>query len=89
MRVARRNMLIGSMVLMTAAPLLAKPALAKGQTITIWWNQGFYPEEDQAFRDLIAAWEKSSGNTVNLSLITGQALNEKIVSALTSGDVPD
>ena len=70
MRVARRNLLIGSLGLMTAASL-GKPALAKGQTITVWWNQGFYPEEDQAFRNLIAAWEKSSGNTVNLSLITG------------------
>ena len=88
MHVARRNLLIGSLGLMTAASL-GKPALAKGQNITVWWNQGFYPEEDQAFRNLIADWEKSSGNTVNLSLISGQALNEKIVSALTSGDVPD
>jgi multiple sugar transport system substrate-binding protein len=88
MRVARRDLLKGSLGLVTAAAL-SKPALAKGQTVTVWWNQGFYPEEDQAFRNLIAAWEKASGNTINLSLITGQALNEKIVSALTSGDVPD
>jgi multiple sugar transport system substrate-binding protein len=88
MRVLRRDLFKGTLGLMTAAAL-ARPALASGQTITVWWNQGFYPEEDQAFRNLVAAWEKKSGNTVNLSLITGQALNEKIVSALTSGDVPD
>lgn len=78
MRVVRRDLLKGTLGLMTAAAL-SRPALASGQTITVWWNQGFYPEEDQAFRNLVAAWEKSSGNTVNLSLITGQALNEKIV----------
>src|SRR6185312_8059195 len=46
-------------------------------------------EEDAAFRSLIAAWEKQSGNTVNVTLLPGQALNEKIISALTSGEVPD
>lgn len=81
-------------LLKTAAGLaaysaLGRPALARGQTITVWWNQGFYPAEDQAFHNLIAAWEKASGNTVNLTLLPGQALNEKIISALTSGDVPD
>lgn len=72
-----------------AASALARPAVAKGQTLTVWWNQGFYPAEDQAFRTLISNWEKASGNTVNLTLLPGQALNEKIISALTSGEVPD
>jgi multiple sugar transport system substrate-binding protein len=86
--VVRRSVLKGSLGLL-AAGALARPAVARGQTITVWWNQGFYPAEDAAFRSLVSNWEKASGNTINLTLLPGQALNEKIISALTSGDVPD
>lgn len=86
--IIRRDILKAS-VGVAAVSALGRPAVARGQTVTIWWNQGFYPAEDEAFRTLIAAWEKQSGNTVNLTLLPGQALNEKIISALTSGEVPD
>ena len=59
------------------------------RTLTVWWNQGFYEAEDAAFHSLVAAWEKASGNQVALTLLPGEALNEKIVSALTTGHVPD
>jgi multiple sugar transport system substrate-binding protein len=88
MRVIRRDLLKGSLGLMTAA-VLARPALAAGKTITVWWNQGYYPEEDAALRGVISAWEKATGNTIELTLLPAQALNQKIVSALTSGNVPD
>jgi multiple sugar transport system substrate-binding protein len=86
--IVRRDLLKASVGL-AAVVSLARPAIARGQTLTVWWNQGFYPAEDAAFRTLIAAWEKASGNTINLTLLPGQALNEKIISALTSGEVPD
>jgi multiple sugar transport system substrate-binding protein len=86
--IVRRDLLKASVGL-AAVVSLARPAVARGQTLTVWWNQGFYPAEDAAFRTLIAAWEKASGNTINLTLLPGQALNEKIISALTSGEVPD
>ena len=62
---------------------------AAGQTITVWWNQGFYPAEDQAFRDVVTAWEKSSGNKVDLTFYNGSDLPAKIISAITTGQVPD
>lgn len=86
--IARRDLLKGPAGLL-AASALAKPALARGQTLTIWWNQGYYPAEDAALRNLVAAWERQSGNRVNLTLLPGQALNKKITSALASGEVPD
>ncbi len=87
---SRRGVLGGSLGL-AAGATLARPHIARaaGTTITVWWNQGFYAAEDEAFRTLIAAWEKASGNKVDLTLLPGQALNEKIVSALTTGHVPD
>ncbi|HVY17627.1 MAG TPA: extracellular solute-binding protein [Rhodopila sp.] len=85
----QRRALLQASAAVAATSALARPAVAKGQTIKVWWNQGFYAAEDAAFRTLVAAWEKASGNTIELSLLPGQALNEKIVSALTSGEVPD
>jgi multiple sugar transport system substrate-binding protein len=86
----RRSVIQGSLGLAAAGALSAPwVARAEARTVSFWWNQGFYPAEDAAFRALIADWEKQSGNTVNLTMLPGQALNEKIVSALTTGDVPD
>jgi multiple sugar transport system substrate-binding protein len=88
--VGRRGVIFGSLGLAAGAGL-ARPHIARAasKTLTVWWNQGFYEAEDAAFHSLIAAWEKASGNKVALTLLPGQALNEKIVSALTTGHVPD
>ena len=68
---------------------ITSPPCAAGQTITVWWNQGFYPAEDQALQDMVAAWEKASGNKVDLTIYNGSDLPAKIISAITTGDVPD
>lgn len=69
--------------------LAPSPAVAAGKTITIWWNQGFYPAEDQAMRTAVAAWEKASGDKVELTFYNGSDLPSKIIAALTTGNVPD
>ncbi len=64
-------------------------AHAAGKTITVWWNQGFYPAEDNALRQTVADWEKQTGNKVDLTFYNGSDLPTKIISAMTTGDVPD
>jgi multiple sugar transport system substrate-binding protein len=64
-------------------------ANAAGKTATIWVVQGFVPEEDAAFRKTVADYEKESGNKIDFSIMPFQALNQKAISALTSGEVPD
>lgn len=64
-------------------------ARAAGKTITVWWNQGFYPAEDDAFRKTISDYEKVSGNKVDLTFYNGSDLPAKIIAALTTGNVPD
>lgn len=88
--VSRRGVIGGTLGL-AAGVALARPHIARaaGKTLTVWWNQGFYEAEDAALHSLIEAWEKASGNKIALTLLPGQALNEKIVSALTTGHVPD
>lgn len=92
MATLRRRALLGGTAGLAAASVLARPNIARAadsKTLTVWWNQGFYAAEDKAFRDLVAAWEKESGMKMSLSMVTGDALDQKVVSALTTGQVPD
>jgi multiple sugar transport system substrate-binding protein len=87
---SRRSLLRTSLGL-AAAGSLARPYIANAAatTATAWWVQGFIPEEDVAFRKLVADYEKASGNTIDYSIVPFAPLRQKIVSAITSGVVPD
>ena len=54
-KLTRRSLLRGSLGLAAAAALTV-PYLADAAATTVetWWNQGFFPEEDVAFRALVA-----------------------------------
>ena len=54
-----------------------------------WWNPGFAHEEDIAFKKLIENYQKASGNKIDDSIIPYAPMRQKIVSAITSGSVPD
>src|SRR5580692_12807027 len=86
----RRSVLRGSVALASAATL-ARPYLAKAEatTATVWWLQGFAEEEDVSFKKIVADYEKVSGNTIDYSIIPYAPERQKIVSAMTSGVVPD
>jgi multiple sugar transport system substrate-binding protein len=70
---------------------LSRPYVAKAAATTavVWINQGYVPEEDAAFRTTVADYEKASGNKIDYSIMPFTALNQKAISALTSGVVPD
>ncbi|HXT82718.1 MAG TPA: ABC transporter substrate-binding protein [Acetobacteraceae bacterium] len=86
----RRGLLRAS-VGMAAVGTLARPYIANAaaKTAATWWTQGFVPEEDASFRAIVADYEKASGNTIDYSIIPFAPLGQKVISALTSGDVPD
>ena len=48
-----------------------------------------FPQEDAALKKTVADYEKASGNKIEYSIMPFMALNQKTISALTSGDVPD
>jgi len=74
-----------------AAGTLARPFVANAAATTaeVWWAQGFVPEEDIGFKKVVADYGKASGNTIDLSIMPFAPLRQKIVSAVTSGVVPD
>lgn len=83
-KLGRRSVLAGASAL--SLPYIANAAAT---TATVWQVQGFVPEEDAAFRRTVADYEKVSGNKIEYSIMPFMALNQKAISALTSGDVPD
>ena len=86
----RRTVLRGSLGL-AAAGTLARPYIANAEatTATVWWAQGFAEEEDISFKKIVADYEKASGNAIDYSIIPFAPERQKIISAVTSGEVPD
>jgi multiple sugar transport system substrate-binding protein len=86
-----RRFVVGAPLGVAAASVLAHPYIANAEATTavVWINQGFVPQEDVAFRKTAADYEKASGNKLDYSIMPFMALNQKAISALTSGDVPD
>src|SRR5579864_1383547 len=87
---SRRSVLSGS-VAIAAAGTLARPYIANAQakTAVCWLNQGFVKQEDEAMRKTAEDYIKASGNKLDYSIMPFMAMNQKTISALTSGDVPD
>src|SRR5580698_2686109 len=86
-----RRSAVGGALGLTAIAGLAKPYIANAQakTAVCWLNQGFVPQEDEAMRAVCEAYMKTSGNKLDYGIMPFMALNQKTISALTSGDVPD
>ena len=55
----------------------------------VWWEKGYYAEEDEAVREIIAAFEQESGKQVELSLHPETELAGKLVPAVEAGRPPD
>jgi len=88
---ANRRTLISGAAGLGAAAVLSRPYIANAQakTAICWLNQGFLREEDAAIKKVAEDYMKDSGNKLEYSVMPFMAMNQKAVSALTSGDVPD
>jgi multiple sugar transport system substrate-binding protein len=87
-QLSRRHTLAGIGALGAASTLRPRRAKA-ADPVTVWWTQGFYEAENKAVIDSIAAWEKSTGTKVNLTIMNGPDLISKMIAAMQVGDVPD
>jgi multiple sugar transport system substrate-binding protein len=72
-----------------AALLASAPAFAQ-ETLTVWWQKGFYKSEDDALLAAIKKFEaKNPKVKIELSLYAPQEMIPKTVAALDAGNVPD
>src|SRR5215469_7455200 len=91
MKKLSRRRVIGNSLVLAAAGTIARPFIANAAatTVSVWWTQGFVPEEDAAFRNMVAEYQKQSGNTIDYSLIPFAPLVSPEMIFCCSGDVPD
>jgi multiple sugar transport system substrate-binding protein len=86
----RRSVLRGSLAF-GAAGALARPFIANAQakTAEVWFQQGFAKEEDASLKNMVAEYEKASGNKIDLNMFPLAPLRQKEVAAVQTGVVPD
>jgi len=72
-----------------AAALLIAPLGAKGADLVVWWNKGYYAQEDEAVREIVAVFEQDTGKQVELAFYSLDELPNKVTTALEAGRPPD
>jgi multiple sugar transport system substrate-binding protein len=55
----------------------------------VWWEKGYYAQEDDAVREIVAAFEQGSGKQVELVFQQQEEFPKKIIAALETGQLPD
>src|SRR3954462_7829641 len=76
-------------ILLTAALVLA-PLAVRAADLVVWWEKGFNPEEDQAVRETVAAFEQKTGKKVELAFYAQQIeLPGRTAAAVEVGHPPD
>jgi multiple sugar transport system substrate-binding protein len=80
-------MRVGAFVV--AAAIVMAPLGAQGADLVVWWEEGYYPQEDEAVRETIAAFERDTGKQVELVFYPQAELPDEIEAAMEAGRPPD
>ena len=62
---------------------------AAGEKLVVWWNKGYYPEEDAAMQKIAKDFEAKNKVEGGLSFTAQEDLLKKITAALIARRVPD
>jgi multiple sugar transport system substrate-binding protein len=74
---------------LVALALIFAPLGARAADLVVWWEEGFYPQEDEAVRETVAAFEQGSGKKVELVFYEQDELPKRLGAALEAGRPPD
>jgi multiple sugar transport system substrate-binding protein len=72
-----------------AAMLTLAPLGARAADLVVWWEKGFYPQEDAAVAEIIAAFEQKTGKQVELVQPSQDEMFDKAQAALEAEHPPD
>jgi ABC-type glycerol-3-phosphate transport system substrate-binding protein len=72
-----------------ATLLVLVPIGAQGADLVVWWDEGYYAEEDEAVREIVAAFEQETGGEVELTFQPLDEHPDKIIAAVAAGRPPD
>lgn len=70
-------------------PTKTEGGVADDNVLKIWWQEGFYPEETDAIRQIVAGWEAGTGNAVELTLIAQKDMISQVEQAIAADTLPD
>jgi multiple sugar transport system substrate-binding protein len=76
-------------ILVLVAAVLMAPPSAHAADLVVWWDEGYYPEEQEAVREIVAAFEQETGKQVELVFHSESEHAEAIAAALEAGKLPD
>jgi len=69
--------------------ILTKTTNPQNKKLKIWWEEGFYPEEIDALKDIIVEWEGTSTIAVELTVIAQKDILTDLENAVEEGNPPD
>jgi multiple sugar transport system substrate-binding protein len=72
-----------------AVALCMAPLGAMAGDLVVWWEEGFYAQEDEAVREIVAVFEQDTGKQVELAFYAQRQLGPQIKAALEVGQPPD
>ena len=72
-----------------ATLLILAPFGAAAADLVVWWEKGFYAQEDAAVREIVTAFEQEIGKRVELAFYAQRELGPEIQSTIEIGQPPD
>ena len=72
-----------------ATMLIMAPLGAQAADLVVWWEKGYDDQENEAVREIIAAFEQETGKQVELDLPSYDDSQVKVKAAVEAGQPPD
>ncbi|MGB3512378.1 MAG: ABC transporter substrate-binding protein [Microcoleaceae cyanobacterium] len=83
---------IVSFILVTCSVNQPQNSIQKSHSeavLTIWWNRGYYLEQDEALKEVITKWQEKTDNKVELLFFSEDNILQAAIDALAKGKPPD
>ena len=80
---------MGKRAIVLVMALVMTPLGAKAADLVVWWEKGFYPQEDEALAEIVAAFEQETGKQVELQFFDTAEGPDEILAALEADQPPD
>src|SRR4051794_15314844 len=75
--------------ILLAVTLALAPLDVRAADLVVWWEKGWNPEEDQAVREIVTAFQQKTGKQIDLAVRSLEHLVASTVAAVEAGHPPD
>jgi multiple sugar transport system substrate-binding protein len=80
---------MGRQAILLAAAIFIAPLAVHAADLVVWWEKGFYPQEDEAVAEILAAFEQETDKQVELVQPEQDEIFDKAQDAVVAGSPPD